>query len=151
MKVAKKAATYSAAILFTVVAGCSSSPDKISAAYVSPLQYQSYDCDQIRQELMRINSRVIEVTGQQQKTATKDAVAMGVGLVVFWPALFFLAAGEDKSAELGRLKGEYEALEKAAIEKKCSVATELQEAKRQREEAKKKTQEQYQQDAPKVH
>lgn len=40
---------------------------------------------------------------------------MGVGLVLFWPALFFLA-GDDQKEELARLKGEYEALEKASIQ-----------------------------------
>lgn len=46
---------------------------------------------------------------------------MTVGLVVFWPALFVLAATDDHSAELGRLKGEYEALERAAHKRKCAI------------------------------
>ena len=45
---------------------------------------------------------------------------MGVGLFLFWPALFFLA-GEDKEDELAQLKGEMEALEEAAIDKKCEM------------------------------
>ena len=69
-----------------------------------------------------------------------DAVALGVGLVIFWPALFFMIGG-DKSQELGRLKGEYDALEQAAILKKCDVATELAEARRQRDEQAAKRQE----------
>ncbi len=117
------------------IAGCSTPPDKISAAYVSPLQYSSYDCGQIGMELQRVNRRVIEVTGAQQKEADKDAVAMGVGLVLFWPALFFLA-GDDHSAELARLKGEYDALESAAIQKKCSIAEQLKMARMEREKAK---------------
>ena len=98
---------------------CATSPDKISASYVSPLQYQSYDCGQIRGELVRISQRVDEVTGQQRKQASNDALAMGVGLVLFWPALFFLAGGNDKKEELGRLKGEYDALQAAAVQKQC--------------------------------
>lgn len=98
---------------------CATSPDKISASYVSPLQYQSYDCGQIRGELVRISQRVDEVTGQQRKQASNDALAMGVGLVLFWPALFFLAGGNDKKEELGRLKGEYDALQTAAVQKQC--------------------------------
>jgi len=46
---------------------------------------------------------------------------MGVGLVLFWPALFFLA-GEDKKEELARLKGDYEALQQAAIRQDCQLA-----------------------------
>jgi hypothetical protein len=113
--------------------GCASKPEAVSANYVSPLVYQPYDCDQIRGELMRVNRHVMEVTGQQQNTADRDAVALGVGMVIFWPALFFMIGG-DKSQELGRLKGEYDALEQVAIIKKCDVATELAEARRQRDE-----------------
>ncbi|MEA3643102.1 MAG: hypothetical protein VBE63_24640 [Lamprobacter sp.] len=45
---------------------------------------------------------------------------MGVGLVLFWPALFFLA-GDDQKEELSRLKGEYEALQQAAIRQDCAL------------------------------
>jgi hypothetical protein len=45
---------------------------------------------------------------------------MGVGLVVFWPALLFIP-GKDQSAEVSRLKGEMEALEQAAIAKNCGI------------------------------
>ena len=103
------------------LAGCATSPDKISASYVSPLQYQGYDCGKIRGELVRIGHRVDEVTGHQRKQASNDALAMGVGLVLFWPALFFLAGGNDKKEELGRLKGEYDALQQAAVTKRCDL------------------------------
>ena len=109
-------------------AACASNPDKISATYVSPVIYSSYDCGQVKNELIRVSSRVSEVTGQQRSEATKDAWAMGVGLVVFWPALFFLAGGSDKKEELGRLKGEYDALQIVANEKRCGFAPSMQAA-----------------------
>ncbi len=130
----------SSMVLTSFLGACSSSPDKISAQYVSPLMYQSHDCDQIGMELRRVNRRLIEVTGAQEKEANNDAVAMGVGLVLFWPALFFLA-GDDHTAELGRLKGEYEALESAAIQKKCDIAQELKEAREERERREKEAKE----------
>ena len=119
-------------LLLSFLSACASSPDKISPSYVSPLQYQGYTCNQIGQELIRVNNRILQVTGHQRKEADKDAAAMGVGLVLFWPALFFLA-GDDKKEELASLKGEYEALEKIAIQKECNIATELKEARKQRE------------------
>lgn len=131
-------------IITIVLASCSSSPDKISAQYVSPLMYHSYDCDQISMELRRVNRRLIEVTGAQEKEADKDAVAMGVGLVLFWPALFFLA-GDDHAAELGRLKGEYEALESSAIQKRCDIAQELKEAREERARREKEAKEELEQ------
>lgn len=116
--------TIAATLSAIAVTSCASSPDKITAAYVSPLQYGAYDCDQIRAEMIRLSARVREVAGVQKREANKDAVAMGVGLVLFWPALFFLI-GSDQKEELSRLKGEYDALESAAIQKKCPVAEEI--------------------------
>jgi len=71
--------------------------------------------------MIRVSSQVQQVTGQQQRKANNDKVAMGVGLVLFWPALFFMAGG-DKKNELSRLKGEYDALQAAGIQKKCTGA-----------------------------
>jgi hypothetical protein len=105
-------------LILTFLTACATPPDKIPASYVSPLQYQGYTCNQVDQELIRVTNKVSEVTGQQQKEADKDAVAMGVGLILFWPALFFLI-GEDKKEELARLKGEYQALQDIAKQKEC--------------------------------
>ena len=63
----------------------------------------------------------------QDQNALIDAVAIGVGVVVFWPVAIAvveqkLIEGDGPEAvELARLKGEYEALEKVAIEKNCNV------------------------------
>ena len=47
---------------------------------------------------------------------------MGVGLVLFWPTLFFLEGGDGaEAAEYARLKGERDALEQAYTQKKCSA------------------------------
>lgn len=58
---------------------------------------------------------------------------MGVCLVLFWPALFFMM-GDDQEEELASLKGQYDALEQAAIQKDCDVADEIAEARRLEEE-----------------
>ena len=126
------------AIFTTIIAislvGCATRADDIEAAYVSPLQYESYTCKQIGLEIGRVSTRVHAVTGQQEDTADKDAAVMGIGLILFWPALFFLAGG-DHEEELARLKGEYDALESAAIRSDCDIADDLEEARRAREEA----------------
>jgi len=123
-KTVMKKATISFLIL-AFLTGCATSPDKISATYVSPVQYQGYTCNQIEQELARVERKVFEVSGKQKGEADKDAAAMAIGLILFWPALFFLA-GEDRKDELARLKGEIEALECIAIQKECNIATALQ-------------------------
>ena len=82
--------------------------------------------------MLRVSRKVAEVSGAQQKTATRDAVALGVGLVLFWPALFFMIGG-DKKDELANLKGQFDALESAAIQKECSVVAEIEEGRREAE------------------
>ena len=107
-----------------LVSACASAPEKIAPAYVSPIQYANYDCDQIGVELERVSHRVSEVAGQQRKKRNQDTAAVAVGVVIFWPALFFLMSDDNKE-ELARLKGEYEALNRTATEKKCPVAAEI--------------------------
>lgn len=118
-------------IVILFLSGCAKKAADINPHYISPLTYNHYSCDQIKQELIRVNNRVMEVTGKQDDAANKDAAALAVGMVLFWPALFFMVGG-DKKEELGRLKGECEALEKCAIEKECDISAQLQEARLQR-------------------
>lgn len=102
-------------------AGCASRSDNIAAAYVSPLTYQPYSCDQMRLEATRVSSRAIALTGAQDSKATGDAVATGVAIVLFWPAAFLIKGDGASAAELARLKGEMEAIEQASIQKKCGI------------------------------
>lgn len=112
-----------------IAAGCSKKAAKIEPAYVSPTLYQHFDCGQIRQELVRVSTKVRQISGHQDDEAQKDAVALGVGLVLFWPALLFMA-GDDRKGQIADLKGEYDALKEVAIQKDCDVATEIAEAER---------------------
>lgn len=102
-----------------VATGCATSSDKIAPAYISPMQYQSYDCEQLTAESIRLNQRVLTLQGQVDKAAANDKALTGVGIVLFWPALFALGGNQQQEAEYGRLKGEYEAIQQAATVKKC--------------------------------
>lgn len=102
--------------------GCATASKDIASAYVSPMQYQSYDCEQISAEVQRVHGRVTQLGGRLDEAASNDKAIMGVGLVLFWPALFALGGTKQQEAEYGRLKGEYDALQQAAIHKKCTGA-----------------------------
>ena len=107
--------------VFTILSGCAEKSENIQAAYVSPLSYQGMSCRQIEAEARRVSSRVAQVSGVQDKNASDDAVATGVALVLFWPAAFFIKGNKQNSAELSRLKGELEAIEKASIARNCGI------------------------------
>lgn len=98
--------------------GCATSSGKVAATYASPLAYQSYDCAQITSESSRLQGRMTELGGQVDKAADNDKVLTGVAVVLFWPAIFFLG-NKQQEAEFGRIKGEYEAIQQAAIARKC--------------------------------
>lgn len=99
--------------------GCATASKDIAPAYVSPLQYQGYDCQQLTAETQRIQSRVIELGGRLDQAASNDKAITGVGVVLFWPALFALGGTKQQEADYSRLKGEYDAVQQAAIVKKC--------------------------------
>jgi hypothetical protein len=85
------------------------------------MQYESFQCPQLSEEAQRINSRASIVAGTQDEKATRDAVATGVGVIIFWPALFFIGGNDQQTAELARLRGELEAIEQVSIRKRCGL------------------------------
>ncbi|MDD2721287.1 MAG: hypothetical protein PHH47_08280 [Gallionella sp.] len=101
------------------LAGCATSSKNIAANYVSPMQYHAYDCEQLAGETQRIQSRVDQVGGRLDVAATHDQQLVGVGMILFWPALFALGGTKEQEAEYARLKGEYDAVQQAAIAHKC--------------------------------
>ncbi len=111
----------SIALACTILAGCAQKAETIAPTYISPLAYQQYSCNQIVEEASRVSGKVGEISGVQNKQANDDAVATGVALVLFWPAAFFIKGDKQNAIELGRLKGEIEALERTSIQKKCGI------------------------------
>jgi len=101
--------------------GCARNPDRVVASYVSPVLYQSLTCEQLGIEATRVSSRAAVATGQQGRQATTDKVMTGVGVVLFWPALFFIGGDDAQTAELARLKGEMDAIEQTSIAKNCGI------------------------------
>jgi len=107
-----------------LLAGCASSTDEIATAYVSPLQYQDFSCKQLSSEIARVSRRAQEVASNVNKNAEGDSTAMAVGLILFWPALFFIDGDTPQAQEYARLKGEFDALEQAGIQKECGLTIE---------------------------
>ena len=103
-----------------VASGCASSSDKIAAAYVSPQQYESYSCTQLAEEAQRVSARAATLAGVQDQKSTNDAIATGVAIVLFWPAAFMIGGNDQTTAELGRLKGEFETIEMVSVRKNCA-------------------------------
>lgn len=103
----------------SIVGGCATAGKDVASTYVSPMQFSNYDCDQLRQEMLRTQGRANQLSGRLDEAASNDkAILIGGGLL-FWPALFALGGTKQQEAELSRLKGEYDALQSASTMKKC--------------------------------
>jgi hypothetical protein len=104
-----------------MLAGCASRAENIAPSYASPLQYSSLTCPQIAEEAQRLSARLATASGLQNNKATGDAVVTTVGVLIFWPAVFFVNGDGATAAEVARLKGEAQALEDASMRKNCGI------------------------------
>jgi hypothetical protein len=93
-----KRAVASILILSITLGGCATGAKDVSTSYVSPLQYQSYDCGQLGSETQRIQSKVTELGGRLDQAASNDKAIAGVGIILFWPVLFALGGTKGTAA-----------------------------------------------------
>jgi hypothetical protein len=107
--------------LGAALAGCASSAADITPAYVSPVMYQSYSCQQLGLEAQGISQRAAALSGAQDSQRTKDGLVTAAAIVVFWPAAFFVGGDKQTAAELANMKGQMVAIEQASIATKCNI------------------------------
>jgi hypothetical protein len=107
--------------LGAALGGCASSAADITPAYVSPVAYQSYTCQQLALEAQSISTRAAALSGAQDSQRTKDGWATAAAVVVFWPAAFLVGGDKQTAAELANMKGQMVAVEQASIAKKCNI------------------------------
>ena len=105
-----------------LLASCSTNPNKIDAAYVSPLKYRDYDCAQIAMEMDYVGQRTTKLYQRLKADNTADKWQAGVGLLLFWPSLLLVEGGDGpEAAEYAQLKGEFEALRDNSVQRKCNI------------------------------
>ena len=110
-----------ALLLCAFTAACSTASKDIAPAYVSPIQYQTYDCDQLIAEIQRIHGRASQLGGRLDEAASNDK-AIVAGSLFLWPVLFALGGTKQQEAEYARLRGEHDAATQMSIQKKCQGA-----------------------------
>ena len=108
-------------VLGAALAGCASSSADITPTYVSPMLYQSYNCQQLALEAQSVSARAAALSGAQDSQRTKDTLVTTAAVVVFWPAAFFVGGDKQTAAELAQMKGQMVSIEQASIAKKCNI------------------------------
>ena len=78
------------------IISCSKASKDIAAKYVSPELYSDYNCDQVRKDMKRVSGRVSELTGNLDSNKSKDNMTTTAGIILFWPALFFIGGTKEQ-------------------------------------------------------
>lgn len=110
-----------ALIGLALLSACAKRPENITPRFASAAGYRAMQCDQLNDERMRVGMELQRVTDLQRENADADAALMGVGMILFWPALIGLAATTDRSEQLSQMMGERDAMELAARERSCAA------------------------------
>ena len=101
-------------------AACVLPPKHIRAKEISPMKYQDYTCEQIKQELFVVDYKLFQVTRYQNAQLNERDKFLASPA---FPMAFFI---DSKNEEIAQLKGEYEALEDAANQKECNLDVEAE-------------------------
>ena len=95
----------SVASLFT---GCATAPENIPPAYVSHMSYMQYSLEQLGQEEARLQAALATSSDAQRKARSNDTIG-----VIFLGLPVSSLSGSNQAANVARLKGELEAVQKA--------------------------------------
>ncbi len=105
---------------------CATSPDAIKAARVDVAPYMQMDCIQLRDEHARISASLNDAHGLQAAQLQHDSATVGVAVLMFTPIIAAIRGDGSMAAEVGRLKGEKAAIEKAITLSACPVPPQQQ-------------------------
>jgi hypothetical protein len=117
-----KQAITASVFLIAILSGCATRSSDIRPTYVSPVAYQSYDCDQLNAEAQRIQVRVSQLGGRLDEAATHDK-ELAASAIILWPTLFALGGTKQQEADYALLRGQYDAVQQESIAKKCNMTT----------------------------
>jgi hypothetical protein len=106
-------------LALSLLAGCSTQSKHVPPEPADPADYAAWACERIDDELDRVQQRAADVAYAVDERVGNNILALGMGLTVFWPAILALRPDGLEAAELGRLKGRYEALRVASHRQDC--------------------------------
>lgn len=105
--------------LAALLGGCATRSADVAPLPTSPAEFLSWDCARIDDERDAVQQRAADVAYAVDERVGNNILALGVGVTVFWPALFAMRPDGLEATDLARLKGRYEALARAAVNKGC--------------------------------
>lgn len=93
---------------------CAQSPEAIQPAYVSPMTFNGWSCEQMGAEEARLGSALASASAQQSQARSNDIAG-----VIFLGLPVASMSGKNIAPQIARYKGEQEALRQARIGGNC--------------------------------
>lgn len=105
--------------LALALSGCALRSHEVAPLPANPAQFAGLSCERIEDESETAQRRAAALAWSVDERAGGNIVALGVGMMVFWPALLAWRPQGPEADDLARLKGRFEALREAAVLKGC--------------------------------
>ena len=102
-----------------LLAGCATRSVNVLPLPADPAEFAHWDCNRLDDERDRVQQRAADTAYAVDERVGNNILALGMGLMVFWPALAALRADGPEAADLALLKGRFEALQTAAAQRQC--------------------------------
>lgn len=120
-----------AALATLLVTGCATRATGVAAKATDPATYAGWDCERLFDEIDSVQYQAADVAYAVDSVAGANMVALGLGVMVFWPALLAMQPDGPEAAQLAALKGRFEALRSAVAARTCGAAPAAMAASRQ--------------------
>ena len=111
--------TWAWACALALLGGCATRSADVAPRAGDPALYAAWDCERLFDEIDRVQQRAADVAYAVDARVGNNMIALGLGVMVFWPALLAMRPDGMEAAELSELKGRFEALRTAADRKSC--------------------------------
>ena len=98
----------------SALAACAERPEAIAPAYVSPVVYQDWTCQQLGEEEARLNTAYVTAAGQQNNARANDTAG-----VIFLGLPTASMAGENVAPQIASIKGQQDAVRQTENRKNC--------------------------------
>ncbi|MEK8050420.1 hypothetical protein AACH10_09240 [Ideonella sp. DXS22W] len=111
-------------------AGCATRASGVAPKPTDPAAYAGWSCDRLFDETDAVQQRAADVAYAVDARAGNNMIALGLGVMVFWPALLAMRPDGEEAQQLAELKGRFEALRTVADAQHCGNAPTAMAARR---------------------
>ncbi len=101
---------------------CASTANDVTAKPVPMSAYDAYQCQELAAEYHRVSAEADKLASSIDQGAMAERIKMGVGVVLFWPALLLLDGETENHSSLASLKGERRTLANSMKARNCNRA-----------------------------